>query len=690
VTFASYNYFSPLDKSRTNTKGKSTKNKKKMTTIDINEDFLALEALNDYVNQIPDNTTEDGISGKWEEVRNKQKDKAKTMINEQNSSRFVPRMLMPGRAPNTKNIPTSKKIQLTIKLRLPQDSKAQFNSARTLVAVMKTLQSVHPDTHLGSINTTLPEEKIIYDTDDISGDERDLTDYIAVGGDLKQMVAKMVIHTNHELLTYKISPQIRGYLARELLVIETNELSSINPPNVRFMETVIARHETLEMHKQRLLKKLPTGIPKFQLQISTLYVCSGTSCRIIMMKADPEDVEMLQEEMSRLSTGPNKVAFFPWGEYLALTKEQKTNIVHHQLKWHGAFRSITLKGFRPNCENINMKTPEETDMETNEQSTDYLLQTTVTQYFRKHVPAGNGTNLFAYVYPPIAGTIEFIIKAQHDSEAKEYLKKAISELAKRMTPKSIEAVFTNPEEATKLAESTPPWRPYTRALQLIPPTMPTGDTTNTSTKRGRNQESYITSPNTTYLHAVNGKKASLGINNSNNSNIVNVIPEDMEKKFEDFKLLMEKKLDQSIKENMQKTELMITTKNEELKKELNENIKINNGPINNSLDKLTTMFAFMQANQEQCNNNLVNIMAHIGVTNNQDKNPMEHSMEITFDKDCETPTKNTSRETSLSTISSQHSYNTRSKAYSMTNNNTPNSYHGNPSNAKAVGTIQEK
>jgi hypothetical protein len=684
ITFASYNYFSPLDKSCTNTKGKSKKNKNKMTTIDPNEDMLALESLNKYVNQMPDKMEDEGNSSKWEEVRNKQKDKAKTMINEQNSSRFVPRMLMPGRAPNTRNIPTSKKIQLTIKLRLPPDSKAQFNSARTLVAVMKTLQSIHPDTYLGTINTSLPEEKIIYDTDDISGDERDLTDYIAVGGDLKQMVAKMVIHTNHELLTYKISPQIRGYLARELLVIETNELASINPPNVGFMETVIARHETLELHKQRLLKKLPSGIPKFQLQISTLYVCSGTSCRIIMMKADPEDVEILQEEMSRLSTGPNKVSFFPWGEYLALTKEQKTNIVHHQLKWHGAFRSVILKGFKENCESIIMKTEDEATMETNEPSQDYLLQTTVTQYFRKHVSAGNGTNLFAYVYTPIAGTIEFIVKAQHDSEAKEYLKKAKSELAKRMTQKSIEAVFTDPEEANKLAESTPAWRPYTRALTLIPPTMPTGDTTNAPTKRTRNQESYIPPSNTSYVNVVNSNLNNQGSNNIN----IGKTTTDIDKKLEELKLLMEQKLEDSIKDNMRKTEILIDTKNDELKRETNENIKSNYEPINNSLDKLTTMFAYMQANQEQCNNNLMNIMTHIGIGSSPDKQYMEQSMEITFDKDCETPTKNTSAETSISTIQSQHSYNTRSKSYGTVNINGQNSYHVNPSNVTAVGVNQ--
>jgi hypothetical protein len=312
-----------------------------------------------------------------------------------------------------------------------------------------------------------------------------------------------------------------------------------------------------------------------------------------MMKADPEDVETLQEEMLHLSTGPNKVAFFPWGEYLALTKEQKTNIVHHQLKWHGAFRSVILKGFRDNCENIMMKTEEESAMETNEPSTDYLLQTTVTQYFRKHVQAGNGTNLFAYVYPPIAGTIEFIIKAQHDSEAKEYIKKAISELAKRMTPKSIESIFKNPEEAIQLGESTPPWRPYTRALSLIPPSMPTGDTTNPSTKRTRNEESYIPTTNNSYLNVANGGTPRQPLNQIE----FQTKTMEMDKKFEEFKVLMEQKLDNSIKETMQKTEILINNKTDELKKEINENIRTNNEPINNSLDKLTSMFAFVQANQ---------------------------------------------------------------------------------------------
>jgi hypothetical protein len=518
-TFASYNYFTPLDDTYSNYKGKITK-KKIMTSIDENEDIQAFAALDDYVKQIQDTTINDqnAAGGGWQEVGKKQKEKIKQAVNEQNSNRYLPRMLMPGRHPSSRNPITTKKIQLTVKLRSPTDTKAHFNTARILVAVMKTLQSIHPDTYLGCINETIEnyERYIIHDTDDIPTDDRELTDYVAIGGDLRQWIGKMVNHTNNELISYKISPQIRGYLARENLVIEVNELYSINPPNVGSLETAIARHETLDLHKSRILKKLPKNIPNFQLCVSTLYVCPGISCRIIMMKADPDDVLMLQEEMAKLSTGVNKIPFFQWGEYLALSKEQKISLVNHQLKWHSAFRSVILKGFKENIDDIKMKLEEDTAMETNAPA-DYLIQTSVVNYFRKHVQAGNGTNLFAYVYAPINGTIEFLIKAQHDSEAKEYLKKAISELVKRMSHKSIEDVFESPDEAMKIAEATAPWRPYTRALTLIPPVMPTGDNINTSVKRLRNQDTYINTPITnSYATVTSG--TSMGGDYNHNSN----------------------------------------------------------------------------------------------------------------------------------------------------------------------------
>jgi hypothetical protein len=56
-----------------------------------------------------------------------------------------------------------------------------------------------------------------------------------------------------------------------------------------------------------------------------------------------------------------------------------------------------------------------------------------------------------------------------------------------MTTDVIEKVFKDPAAAT-LTIHNPPWRPYSRALMLLPGKMPTGESI---TKRGRGEESYI-------------------------------------------------------------------------------------------------------------------------------------------------------------------------------------------------------
>jgi hypothetical protein len=59
-------------------------------------------------------------------------------------------------------------------------------------------------------------------------------------------------------------------------------------------------------------------------------------------------------------------------------------------------------------------------MDTNNPVQDYLFETNITDYFRKHV-AGNGQNLFSSVYQPVNGTYEFLVTTQNEPEAKDYL-----------------------------------------------------------------------------------------------------------------------------------------------------------------------------------------------------------------------------------------------------------------------------
>jgi hypothetical protein len=54
-----------------------------------------------------------------------------------------------------------------------------------------------------------------------------LDSYLMTANDGKQFVGKIYLHTNTELICYKISPQLRMYLAKEHIVLNENALMSI-------------------------------------------------------------------------------------------------------------------------------------------------------------------------------------------------------------------------------------------------------------------------------------------------------------------------------------------------------------------------------------------------------------------------------------------------------------------------------
>jgi hypothetical protein len=488
---SNYNYYSPLDDSPK----KTTKNKKNCDRkmIDTNEDLHTMSMLNSYVTDMP--TTYSTGTG-WETVGEKQKEKQKNAVHEETSLRYLPRYLLPGCRSDKPVVKTTKIIPLIIKLRPPEDNKQHPHKTRIVAAVLRALQTIYSDTYLATVHEDHNIKDLISNPDSIPIEEHKLENYLIMGGDGRQFVGKIYIHTNAELIKYKQSPHIRLYLAKENLMIDENALMSIRPPNVGFLEATIPRNETLDLHTQRLKKKLPTDVPKFQLCISSLYVRTGLRCRVIVMRADPENVERLQEEMNKLNE-TKSVAFFHWGEYLSLTTEQREDIINHQNKWNANIRSLLLSGFTNNADEHPMKSEDESVMNTNTTITDYLYETNVTDYFRKHVAAGNGTRLFAYVYPPVKGTYEFLVKVQHESEAKDYLKKAMGELTKRMTTDVIEKTFRDIDAATESIHS-PPWRPYSRSLMILPERMPTGEGINdkSNSKRSRGEESYISGTHT--------------------------------------------------------------------------------------------------------------------------------------------------------------------------------------------------
>ena len=622
---------------------------KQHSKMEDNDDYQTFTSLNNYILDIP--TTNRNGSG-WEVVGEKQKEKLRASIFEEVSTKYLPRYIMPISRTDKQIVKTTKIIPLLIKLRPPAGNKQHPHKSRIIIGVMRALQCLYHDTYLANIHNNHPTTDMICDTNLIPTDEQILENYVTMSCDGKQFIGKIFIHTNNDIIKYKQSPQLRSYLAKEHLVLDENVLTSVRPSNVGFFETTIPRNETIELHTKRLLKKLPKNSPKFQLSISSLYVRSGSRCRIIMMRADSENVTTLQEEMRKLND-KKTLAFFHWGEFLSLTQEQRESIINHQNKWNKNIRSLLLTGFTSNPDSHPMKTIDEEDMDTNTVTSDFLYSTSVTEYFRKYVKTGNGNNLFAYVYPPTCGTYEFLVKAQHESEAKDYLNKAIGELVKRMTPDVIDMTFEDTEAATALIHSTP-WKPYSRALMLIPEIMPTGENINenTGTKRVRGQDSYINSTNT-YAYKTNNDSNNTTKEYSNDTM-------DMNKRMEELQQIMEDKLQQQMQTFRNETIQIIDEKNENLKTELTTKVQTSTDSTNMALHNLTTLIAAMQESTLENTRNMNVLMSRIGINNENSPNGnysntlRDDSLELIFD------TNNTSVIDTPEKQPPRHRYNTRS------------------------------
>jgi hypothetical protein len=128
-----------------------------------------------------------------------------------------------------------------------------------------------------------------------------------------------------------------------------------------------------------------------------------------------------------------------------------------------------------------------------------------------------------------------------------------------MTEDVIEDAFADPE-AAKLTIHTPPWRPYSRALMLLPERMPTGESINekTSTKRGRSEESYINHMSS-YANAVTNTPRTDSVTTLKNET---TFLTNIHKQMEDLQRNMEEKFTKQMEDNKAETLKIIEETNQ--------------------------------------------------------------------------------------------------------------------------------
>jgi hypothetical protein len=343
----------------------------------------------------------------WSIIGSGRFEKEQRQIFAHHSQQYLPRNLPLGEVTDYVGVPTTVVIPITVQIRTPQKTHTiGFKNARVLLAIMKLFQSAYPDSYLAPLEGLPGDPKLIH-PEHIPFDELTLAKYMVkpVIGPNRVYCTKVIIHSNHTFRDYKINPNFRAYIGEELVVIDHNHLSTATPVNVGFLEQVIPRQDTLLLHHERIGRYLPPGIPPFQMTLQKLYGKDKKWANVIMIQGAEEDVPHLDRLLIKASV-LGGFRYFPYSAYTCLIPTRKLTVLNDLGRFHSAYRSVSLPGFKDIGDDICMYTD---DAAITDPQTMLLAQTTVSVYLQTHIKSANDDSLFAYVYPPSSTGIREVL-----------------------------------------------------------------------------------------------------------------------------------------------------------------------------------------------------------------------------------------------------------------------------------------
>jgi hypothetical protein len=287
------------------------------------------------------------LGPEWNQIGDKKAEEQLLDIYEVQSDRWLPRNLPRTTRVNDNTIisKTTKVLPISIKMTSPKSTRQQVQVTRLLLAVLGAMQQQFKDTYIAPI--VIEKAPIITSLVDIPTDESLLQHYI------EWPSVELIVHSNHNLGQYKEIAQFRQYLSREHIVLDYNNLDSIDPVHVGFIQQLVPRYETLHLHHARLTELLPIDAPMFQRNIQSIYGRSGERSKAIMVNCDKHNENTLKIMFNKLHKEEH-VSFYPWKEYITLDYNLKEIIIRKQNMFLNNVRSIILSGFLDNNDNVPM------------------------------------------------------------------------------------------------------------------------------------------------------------------------------------------------------------------------------------------------------------------------------------------------------------------------------------------------
>jgi hypothetical protein len=230
---------------------------------------------------------------------------------------------------------------------------------------------------------------------------------------------------------------------------------TVLPFNIGNLDQVTTTRETTNLPKMRIEKYVPIDAPEFQIILQRLFGPDNRPIHMVMVQCSKEDASTLLKLLMRKS---NKEHFEFCPRYVSdkLHPSKKQYIINEQRQWNMTFKSIVVKGFKDNGDNVSMgnNTINTTEMNTGN-GTSYM---TVSEYLRQIKHPTTGELLFDYVHASIDGQREFIVTQMQSGDAEDYLLVVCSKIARNMNPLHHELEFTNTQDVLNNLDETE-WQP---------------------------------------------------------------------------------------------------------------------------------------------------------------------------------------------------------------------------------------
>jgi hypothetical protein len=280
-----------------------------------------------------------------------------------------------------------------------------------------------------------------------------------------------------------------GWLMKEKIYVEENNLDTIIPTNVGVLFYVHPRASLNDTHQQQLISYLKgPEVPAFKIK-SWKAKSQEYEGRVYLIQAAKGDAETVHKKFENARKW-NPYKYVSWKSWTDLNPDKKATLIDDHNKFQKDYRLLTLSGFIDN-NNVPLgiidREPEEADYSN--------LQ--LNAFIMKHYTIGTPPcQIISQAMGPFQGTRLFIVPAALDKVAKDLLQSLHYDMLSYMTEESGRLIIPNYDEKVEEAAENPVWEPNWFEEHIAPMAKPTPMENGRAVKRQKSdtmdQESRIT------------------------------------------------------------------------------------------------------------------------------------------------------------------------------------------------------